>query len=156
MSHVTLASMTNQKLDAARRFIQLRQEGDEDWLSNGFEGAAIFHLKCAVNGLLQEIREAYRLSVDLDIRVMADEAAQKHIIVPALNELLNLYKQKNSWFSQLEEAYVVQLECRPSYSSVLASQDLIGRGSDAGASVSYYLSELVGLVLRFREESSEY
>ncbi|RBP84606.1 hypothetical protein EBI01_04470 [Marinomonas rhizomae] len=156
MSGVTLASLTNQKLDAARRFIQQSQDTDEVWLKVGLESSAIFQLRSALNGLLREVASAYSLAGTLDVAQLFAESEGKQIVVPALAELADLLSRPDSWCFQLNQAYLVQFECRMSMSSGVKSDSLIGRGSDAGASVSFYLAKLVELVLRFREESSEY
>lgn len=157
MSGVTLASLTNQKLDTARRFIQQSQECSEEWLKSGLESSAIFQLRSALNGLLKEVASAYSLpKMTLDISQLLAEAEAKQVVVPVLSELADLLSRSDSWCYQLNQAYLVQFECRASASSVMQSDNLIGRGSDAGASVSLYLTKLVELVLRFREESSEY
>lgn len=156
MSGVTLASLTNQKLDTARRFIQQSQISEETWLNVGLESSAIFQLRSALNGLLKEVSTTYSLSGSLDVPSMLREAEKKQIMVPVLAELADLFSRPESWCSQLNQAYLVQFECRGSLSSPVQSDNLIGRGSDNGASVSFYLTKLVELVLRFREESSEY
>ncbi|NLQ16258.1 hypothetical protein HGG82_01305 [Marinomonas sp. M1K-6] len=156
MSGVTLASLTNQKLDTARRFIQQSQESGEAWLNVGLESSAIFQLRSALNGLLKEVSTAYSLSGSLDVANLLLEAEKKQIMIPVLTELADLLSRSDSWCFQLNQAYLVQFECRASASSVVQGDNLIGRGSDAGASVSLYLAKLIELVLRFREESSEY
>ncbi|QUX91739.1 hypothetical protein CYL31_10065 [Marinomonas sp. A3A] len=156
MSGASLASLTNQKLDTARRFIKQSQDSDEAWLKVGLESSAIFQLRSALNGLLKEVTAAYSLSGSLDVVKLLVESEDKQIVIPVLAELADLSSRTDSWCSQLNQAYLVQFECRSSMSSVVQSDNLIGRGSDAGASVSFYLTKLVELVLRFREESSEY
>lgn len=156
MSGASLASLTNQKLDTARRLIQQGKVSEETWLNVGLESSAIFQLRSALNGLLKEVSSAYSLSGGLDVSQLLAEAQKKSIVVPVLSELADLMIRPDSWCSQLEQAYLVQLECRVSMSTPIRSDNLIGRGSDAGASVSLYLAKLVELVLRFREESSEY
>jgi hypothetical protein len=156
MSSASLASLTNQKLDTARRFIKQSQDSDEAWLKVGLESSAIFQLRSALNGLLKEVASAYSLSGSLDVVKLLAESEDKQIVVPVLAELADLLSRTDSWCSQLNQAYLVQFECRSFMSSVVQSDNLIGRGSDAGASVSFYLAKLVELVLRFREESSEY
>ncbi|MBU1293336.1 MAG: hypothetical protein KJ609_15905 [Gammaproteobacteria bacterium] len=156
MSGASLASLTNQKLDTARRFIKQSQDSDEAWLRVGLESSAIFQLRSALNGLLKEVNAAYSLSGSLDVAKLLAELEDKQIVVPVLAELADLLSRTDSWCFQLNQAYLVQFECRTSMSSVVQSDSLIGRGSDAGASVSFYLAKLVELVLRFREESSEY
>ncbi|RNF50085.1 hypothetical protein EBI00_11460 [Marinomonas hwangdonensis] len=155
MSGASLASMTNQKLDAARRFIKQSQNSDEAWLNVGLESSAIFQLRSALNGLLKEVSSAYSLSGSLEVSRLLDEAEAKQITIPVLSELSVLFSQPSSWCAQLEQSYLVQFECRVS-KSALPSDNLIGRGNDDGASVGLYLAKLVELVLRFREESSEY
>jgi hypothetical protein len=156
MSSASLASLTNQKLDTARRFIKQSQDSDEAWLKVGLESSAIFQLRSALNGLLKEVASAYSLSGSLDVVKLLAESEDKQIVVPVLAELADLLSRTDSWCSQLNQAYLVQFECRSFMSSGVQSDNLIGRGSDAGASVSFYLAKLVELVLRFREESSEY
>ncbi|BDX02722.1 MAG: DUF6586 family protein [Marinomonas sp.] len=156
MSSASLASLTNQKLDTARRFIKQSQDSDEAWLKVGLESSALFQLRSALNGLLKEVSLTYSLSGSLDVDVLFAETEKKQIIVPVLAELAELFSRKDSWCFQLQQAYLAQFECKIAASSVVQSDNLIGRGSDAGASVSFYLAKLVELVLRFREESSEY
>jgi hypothetical protein len=155
MSAVSLASLTNQKIDTARRFIKQSQDSEEKWLSIGLESSAIFQLRSALNGLLKEVSTAYSLSGSLDVVTLIAEVEAKQIVVPVLNELSELWSRVDSWYYQLDQAYLVQLECRAAL-SVVEHSNLIGRGSDAGASAGFYLAKLVELVLRFREESSEY
>lgn len=155
MSSASPASMTNQKLDAARRFIKQSQNSDEAWLNVGLESSAIFQLRSAFNGLLKEVSTAYSLSGSLDVGTLLAEAENKQMTIPVLSELSSLLSQPSSWCSQLEQAYLVQFECRVSKLAA-QSENLIGRGSDDGASAGFYLTSLVELVLRFREESSEY
>ncbi|PYF84734.1 MULTISPECIES: DUF6586 family protein [Marinomonas] len=156
MSVASLASLTNQKLDTARRFIQQSQQSEESWLSVGLESSALFQIRSALNGLLKEVSLAYSLSGSLDVAKLLTESESKQIVVPVLSELADLLTRKDSWFFQLDQAYLAQFECKGLASSAVQGDNLIGRGSDAGASVSYYLAKLVELVLRFREESSEY
>ncbi|MDB4837629.1 hypothetical protein OAH87_04095 [Marinomonas sp.] len=156
MTNASLASRTNQKLDTARRFIRQSQDGNEQWLSIGLESSAIFQLRSALNGLLNEVSTAYGLSASVDVVVLASEAEVKGITVPVLNELIDLWKKQDSWVYQLEQSYVVQLESRSPLTRAIDSDELIARGDDSGASASFYLVQLVELVLRFREETSEY
>ena len=155
MSGVSLASLTNQKIDTARHFIKQSQGSEEKWLSIGLESSAIFQLRSALNGLLKEVSTAYSLSGSLDIATLISEVEAKEIVVPVLSELSSLWSRVDSWCYQLDQAYLVQLECRAAL-SVMEYDGLIGRGNDAGASASFYLTGLVELILRFREESSEY
>ncbi|MGR0279694.1 DUF6586 family protein [Marinomonas dokdonensis] len=155
MTGASIASATNQKLDAARRLIQQSQACNEHWLCAGLESSAIFQLRSALNGLLQEVRTAYGLSFSWDVTNLLEQAAQKGLVIPVLSELGDLLAQPQSWCSQLQQAYLVEFECRTSTVAVVG-EDLIGKGGDEGASVGFYLSKLVELVLRFREESSEY
>lgn len=155
MSGVSFASLTNQRVDTARRFVQQSQNTDERWVSVGLESSAIFQLKSALNGLLKEVSAVYALSGSLDISALIQEAESKQMVVPVLSELAALYVRKDSWYFQLEQAYFAQLECRAAV-SVVDEGNLIGRGNDAGASVGFYLTGLTELILRFREESSEY
>lgn len=156
MSSASLASVTNQKLDTARRLIQQGKVSDEAWLNVGLESSAVFQLRSALNGLLKEVSSSYALSGSLDVNALLAETKDKQIVVPALTELVDLLSRSDSWFYQLNQAYIVQFECRSAPSSIAQSDNIIGRGNDAGASVSFYLAKLVELVLRFREESSEY
>lgn len=156
MSGATPASITNQKLDSARRFLRQSQEGEESWLGVGLESAAIFHLRSALNGLLQEVSLAYHLSSSTSVEDLFCDAQDKGVIVPVLSELRDLSLASRSWLNQLEQAYLVQFECRPSMFVKANDGELIGRGNDAGASVNLFLANLTELVLRFREESSEY
>ena len=155
MSGVSLASLTNQKIDTARRFIKQSQNSEEKWLGVGLESSAVFQLRSALNGLLKEVSSAYSLSGSLDVTTLFAETKAKQMMVPVLSELTDLFSRSDSWCSQLHKAYLVQLECCAAM-SIVEDDNVIGRGSDAGASVDLYLAELVELVLRFREESSEY
>lgn len=155
MSGVSFASLTNQKIDTARRFIKQSQNSEEKWLGVGLESSAIFQLKSALNGLLKEVSSAYSLSGSLDVAKLLAEAEAKQMMVPVLSELSGLLSRSDSWCSQLHQAYLVQLECCAAR-SIVEDNNVIGRGNDAGASVGFYLASLVELVLRFREESSEY
>ncbi|SBS37531.1 hypothetical protein MSP8887_02959 [Marinomonas spartinae] len=156
MSNASQASVTNQKLDAARRFLQQSQQCEEAWLLAGLEGASLFHLRSALNGLLQEVKTAYSLKSELDILKLQHAAKEEGVVVPTLSELSDLALQPHSWLNQLEQAFLAQLECHYTSFSSMSLDNIIGKGSDAGASVGLYLSKLVELVLRFREESSEY
>lgn len=156
MSAATPASITNQKLDSARRFLRQSQEGTESWLNSGLESAAVFHLRSALNGLLQEVSLAYQLTSGLQLSNLSAEAQTKGVVIPVLVELQDLSLQSGSWLNQLEQAYLVQFECRSSMFAKAGDSNLIGRGGDDGASVNLFLSKLTELVLRFREESSEY
>jgi len=151
----SLASLTNQKIDTAKRLIQQGQDSKEKWLSAGLESSAIFQLRSALNGLLKEVSIAYSLSGSLEIEALMSETERKQIIVPVLSELADLWSRHDSWCFQLNQAYLIQLECRAPL-ALSSNDNLIGRGDDAGASSSFYLAKLVELVLRFREESSEY
>lgn len=156
MSAATSASLTNQKLDSARRFLRQSQKDAGSWLGASLEGAAIFHLRSALNGLLQEVGLAYQLTSGLQLDGLLREAKGKDVVVPVLVELHDLSLQSGSWLNQLEQAYLAQFECRSSMFVKANEANLIGRGGDDGASVNVFLSKLTELVLRFREESSEY
>ncbi|RBO82776.1 DUF6586 family protein [Marinomonas aquiplantarum] len=155
MISVSYASATNQRLDAAKRLLALAQSSEETWLVSSFEGSALFQLRSAFNGLLQEVAQSYALSDCLDVVALANEAEAKQSIVPVLSELKDLMAQPRSWCCQLLSAYQQQLECHLVQSS-FDRADLIGSGGDDGASMQLYLTRLTDLVLRFREESSEY
>ncbi|ETX11557.1 hypothetical protein MUS1_09805 [Marinomonas ushuaiensis DSM 15871] len=155
MSVANLASLTNQKLDTAKRLILLSQANEEKWLNVGLESSAIFQLKSALNGLLREVSVSYSLSGSLDVNKLLVESESKQMMVPVLSELSDLLSRSDSWCYQLNQAYLVQLECRGSM-ALIEGDNLIGRGNDAGTSINFYLAKLVELVLRFREESSEY
>ncbi|BFM48140.1 DUF6586 family protein [Marinomonas sp. THO17] len=155
MSLASSASITNQRLDAARRLIELAQSSDEAWLISSLENSAMFQLRSALNGLLQEVKLAYRLSGKLDIASLLREAQEKQSLVPVLIELNDLLQQASSWCSQLISLYQQQLDCHMNQAAVDRT-NLIGVGSDDSASLNLYLSKLTDLVLRFREESSEY
>lgn len=155
MTGASVASVTNQKLDAARRLIQQSQASEEAWLSAGLESSALFQLRSALNGLIQEVCSNYGLTFSTDIVTLFNAVEAKQLVIPVLSELASLVKQPNSWLSQLEQAYRAQYECRP-LGAVQLSDNLIGKGSDDGASTALYLAKLVELVLRFREESAEY
>lgn len=155
MSLASSASTTNQRLDAARRLIQLAQSSEETWLVSSLESSAMFQLRSALNGLLQEVKLAYRLTGKLEVSGLLAEAQEKQSLVPVLLELNDLLQQSSSWCSQLISLYQQQLDCHMNQSAVDRT-NLIGVGSDDSASLTLYLSKLTELVLRFREESSEY
>ncbi|MFD1383830.1 DUF6586 family protein [Rhodanobacter aciditrophus] len=158
MSGSSLASSTNQRLDAARRLLSQSQQGEDSWLASSFENSALFQLRSALNGLLQEIQSVYSLKGELSVTAMVQLAATKGVIVPALQELQLLQENRQSWLSQLYSGYVAALECTPNVGAVSANSgsDLIGKGSDSGAATKHILNSLVDIVLRFREDSAEY
>lgn len=158
MSNSSLASSTNQRLDAARRMLAQSQHADEDWLTPSFETSSIFQLRSALNGLLQEVKSMYQLAADIDVTSLLEEGNTKGITVPVLKELDLLQADKNSWLSQLNLAYDIAFECRPNKAAgaVGISSNLIVTGSDSGTSTKYILNSLVEIVLRFREDAAEY
>ncbi len=158
MSGSSLASSTNQRLDAARRLLSQSQQGEDSWLASSFENSALFQLRSALNGLLQEIQSVYSLKGELSVTSMVQLAATKGVIVPALQELQLLQENRQSWLSQLYTGYTAALECTPNTGAVSnsSSVELIGKGSDSGTSTKHILNSLVDIVLRFREDSAEY
>lgn len=158
MSGSSLASATNQRLDAARRMLAQSQQGEEAWLASSFESSALFQLRSALNGLLQEVMSSYSLKCNLSVNEMLVAAKAKDISIPVLNELELLVSNTNSWLSQLNSAYSIAFECKPNVgaSSFGSGVELIGKGSDSGASTKHILDSLVEIVLRFREDSAEY
>lgn len=156
MSGSSLASVTNQRLDAARRLLQQSNEMDNDWMTHSFESSALFQLRSGLNGLLQEVKTSYSLPAALELNALIHAAQEKEISIPALNELAQLNMNAQSWLSQLFTSYTAALECQIGSNAYAADVELIGRGSDAGASTKYILSSLTELVLRFREDAAEY
>ena len=156
MSQVSHASATNQRLDAARRLLQQSQMEQAQWLVGSLESSAVYQLRSAVNGLLQEIKQGYRLKADqLTIEQLQQAAMTAEQSIPVLNELSQQLSQPNSWLRQLFERYDTQFECRQAPVQTHSAQ-LIGKGSDGGASTKFILDALVELVLRYREDASEY
>lgn len=156
MSQVSHASATNQRLDAARRLLQQSQMEQAQWLVGSLESSAVYQLRSAVNGLLQEIKQGYRLKSDqLTIEQLQQAAMTAEQSIPVLNELSQQLSQPNSWLRQLFERYDTQFECRQAPVQTHSAQ-LIGKGSDGGASTKFILDALVELVLRYREDASEY
>ncbi|TPE55679.1 hypothetical protein FJM67_01105 [Maribrevibacterium harenarium] len=157
MSQVSHASATNQRLDAARRLLQQSQMEQAQWLVGSLESSAVYQLRSAVNGLLQEIKQGYRLKADqLTIEQLQQAAATAEQSIPVLNELSQQLSQPQSWLRQLFERYDTQFECRQSPVQTATPAQLIGKGSDGGASTKFILDALVELVLRYREDASEY
>ena len=143
------ASMTNQRLDIARRFLTMPNT-EQKWMEPAFENAALFHLQSAVMGLLQEVKQAYHLSSEINLG-----AKSKQISIPVLNELIKLESQYDSWFKRLQEAYDVSLKCHPNFYNA-KHENLIVSATDSSSASLTYLNSLTELTLRFREESSEY
>lgn len=157
MSGSSLASATNQRLDAARRLLAQGQQDDSAWLEQSYEHCAVFQLRSALNGLLQEVKASYRLDSELTLAAMLRVCEKNGIVIPVLSELSELEHNTSSWLSQLYMAYQVALECQPNIQAYSANtSELIGKGSDSGASIKLLLDSLVEVVLRFREESAEY
>ncbi|ADZ91493.1 hypothetical protein GV054_11210 [Marinomonas mediterranea] len=158
MSPLNPASLTNQRLDSARRLISEIKSSDGDWFTQGHEPTVTFLLRSALNGLLQEVKIAYGLTADLTVEQLITNATDNELTVPVLSELKLLSADSNSWFSMLLASFDTYFECRPNpISSQLSDVQMIGASaSDLGGSVKSYLDSLVELVLRFREESSEY
>lgn len=154
----SLASVTNQRLDAARRLLAQSQQAESEWLMQSYESSAIFQLRSGLNGLLQEVMSAYNLVSAVEIEAMIQASEEKGIAVPVLSELLQLKSSKQSWLTQLLETFGAALECRASNQAYSAADniELIGRGSDAGASTKLILSSLTELILRYREDAAEY
>lgn len=157
MSAMSLPSVTNQRLDAAKRLLSMSQQSEGEWIMKSFDSSAIFQLRSALNGLLQEVKSAHSLSSPLELTKLIEAANAKGLSVPVLSELSLLQGKSNSWLNQLLQSYQVALECQVSASSSSSSGvELIGRGSDAGASTQFILSSLTELVLRYREDAAEY
>ena len=148
------ASMTNQRLDIARRFLTMPNT-EQKWMEPAFENAALFHLQSAVMGLLQEVKQAYHLSSEINLHEMHLGAKSKQISIPVLNELIKLESQHDSWFKRLQEAYDVSLKCHPNFYNA-KHENLIVSATDSSSASLTYLTWLTDLPLRFREESSEY
>lgn len=149
----TQASLTNQRLDVARRFFAITVE--EPWMGAAYENSALFHVQSAFISLLQEVKQTYSLMCAPELTEILESANNKNIQSPVLVELANLASQKESWLNQLMRVYQASLLC--SLNSVgYKSDNLISSsnsGMDAGLS---YLNALTDIILRFREESIEY
>lgn len=156
MSVSSLASITNQRLDAARRLLIQSQEADNDWMTQSFESSALFQLRSGLNGLLQEVKTSYSLQAELSLDALIQACDAKGIGVPVLVELAQLSNNNQSWLAQLFVAYTAALECQVGSNAYAVDVELIGRGTDAGASTKFILSSLTELVLRFREDAAEY
>lgn len=156
MSGSSLASVTNQRLDAARRLLAQSQAAENDWMTQSFESSALFQLRSGLNGLLQEVKTSYSLQGKLDIDELIHACDAKGISVPVLVELSQLKCDSQSWLAQLFTAFTAALECQVGSNAYAADVELIGRGTDAGASTKFILSSLTELVLRFREDAAEY
>ncbi|TDP00021.1 DUF6586 family protein [Marinomonas balearica] len=158
MSSLNPASITNQRLDSARRLINEIKLSDGDWFTKGHEPTVTFLLQSAFNGLLQEVKIAYGLKSDVTLDQLILDASKNGLSVPVLKELELLNADDNSWFRQLQLSFNAYFECRPNpVSTSTHDAQMIGTsGNDLGGSVKSYLDALVELVLRFREESSEY
>lgn len=156
MSGSSLASITNQRLDAARRLLLQSQDVENDWMSESLESSALFQLRSGLNGLLQEVKTSYSLQGTLDIDALIQSCHDKGISVPVLIELSQLKDSGQSWLTQLFTAFSAVLLCQVGNASYSAGTELIGRGTDAGASTKFILNSLTELVLRFREDAAEY
>ncbi|CUB03504.1 DUF6586 family protein [Marinomonas fungiae] len=159
MSGSSLASITNQRLDAARRLLLQSQDVENDWMSESLESSALFQLRSGLNGLLQEVKTSYSLQGTLDIDALIESCHDKGISVPVLIELSQLKDSGQSWLTQLFTAFSAVLLCQVGQvgnASYSAGTELIGRGTDAGASTKFILNSLTELVLRFREDAAEY
>ncbi|MCZ2720443.1 hypothetical protein O1D97_01970 [Marinomonas sp. 15G1-11] len=155
MSNPSEASVTNQRLDVARRFLIMTNGVEESWMEKAYENAALFHLKSAINGLLQEVCSNYSLKRDMNISALLGHAQEKGTSIPVLQELNALSFDPASWFSQLEKDYTVAIECY-SRSPVVVSTNVIASSQSLESSIAFYLKSITELVLRYREESSEY
>ena len=148
------ASMTNQRLDIARKFLSMPST-EQKWMEPAFENAALFHLQSALMGLLQEVKQAYHLSSEIDLLKLSQDARSKQISIPVINELIELQVNQSSWFSQLQHAFEASLKCHPNFYNAKQSNLIVSAVDDRSASMTY-LNALTELTLRFREESSEY
>ena len=155
MMQPNAASMTNQRLDVARRFIRQMQDKSEQWMGAAYENAALFHLNSALNGLYQEVTQIHQLGAVISLDVLLQAADKKGVVIPVLSELKSLQSDSNSWLKQLDLAYQVSFECRPKASIVQSSTMIVQDNGGAGAT-QFYLNSLTDLVLRFREDSAEY
>lgn len=157
MIGTSAASVTNQRLDAARQLLAQCDRLNDDWMLSSYETSAVFQLRSALNGLLQELKAVYVLDDSLSIHVLVSSATSKGAVVPALQELAELENNSSSWLNQLYKSYQAALECKSQGQVVsTGSNDLIGKGSDDAASTKFILNSLVELVLRFREDAAEY
>ena len=148
------ASMTNQRLDIARRFLSMPKT-EQKWMEPAFDNAALFHLQSAVLGLLQEVKQAYHLSSEVVLQEMYLDAKSKQMSIPVINELIELSARSDSWFCRLQNAFDASLKCHPNFYN--AKQDnLITISTDTSSVEMAYLNSLTEVILRFREESSEY
>ncbi len=155
MSNPSEASVTNQRLDVARRFLKMLSALDEPWMEKAYEDSALFHLKSGLNGLLQEVSTNYSLKPVTDISYLLDESNQKGMSIPVLQELNALSSDPSSWLSQLEKAYVTAYECYSKPQAVVLINVIVS-SSSSESSIAFYLQSISELVLRYREESTEY
>lgn len=155
MSSPSEASVTNQRLDVARRFLNMKNEVDDFWMERAYEHSALFHLKSALNGLLQEVCTNYSLKREADFGVLLDNAKEKGMSIPVLEELNALSSDPVSWFTLMEKDYCVALECHSKLSASVSSNVIVSSQS-LESSIAFYLKSISDLVLRYREESAEY
>jgi hypothetical protein len=148
------ASMTNQRLDIARRFLAMPNT-EQKWMGPAFENAALFHLQSALLGLLQEVKQAYHLSSEIGLQELYQDAKSKQISIPVINELFELTLSSESWYCQLQNAFDASLKCHPNFYNA-KQENLIVSSSDTSSACLTYLNSLTEIILRFREESSEY
>ncbi|MBM6550183.1 DUF6586 family protein [Marinomonas ostreistagni] len=157
MIATSAASITNQRLDAARRLLAQGEQPEFDWMYASFETSALFQLRSALNGLLQELKSAYGLNAGLSVAELMSSSSDKGVVVPALQELHALEGAKDSWLNQLYSGFQSALECQPKQSTTFTdASSLIGKGTDDAASTKFILNSLVELVLRSREDAAEY
>ncbi|WP_191603346.1 DUF6586 family protein [Marinomonas algicola] len=155
MSNPSEASVTNQRLDVARRFLNMKNEAAEFWMERAYEYSALFHLKSALNGLLQEVCANYSLKKEADLCVLLGAAKEKGMSIPVLQELNALSSDPISWLTLMEKDYNVALECH-SKSPTVVSSNVIVSSQSLESSITFYLKSISDLVLRYREESAEY
>ncbi|TBR41797.1 hypothetical protein CBF23_009335 [Marinomonas agarivorans] len=146
-------SLTNQRLDAARRFLNM--EVEETWMEMAYENAALFHLQSALVGLLQEIKQLYSLNCFAELDALLVAAKKQSLSSPVLTELAELTDESTSWLNSMNSAYSVNLSCQTSTLTHRSSNLISISNSNKEINLSY-LRALSDIIVRFREESVEY
>lgn len=149
----TQASLTNQRLDAARRFLNM--EIEQKWMALAYENAALFHLQSGFMGLLQEIKQLYGLNCEPKLQTMLLAAKKQEFEIPVLVELAELAANSASWLNRLMSAYEASLFCHPQLLNYKESNIISSSSNDKEINLGY-LTALSDIIMRFREESVEY
>ena len=152
------ASLTNQRLDVARRFLEMPME--HAWMGVAYENAAFFHIQSAFIGLLQEVKQEYGLTCEAVLIDLLEAASTNKLNPPVLVELKELRTKQESWLNGLQANYEAALFCDANLiinkSLINKNDNLISSAMDNTDVSLSYLDALTDLILRFREESIEY